>query len=155
KTEIGNVVAAQFPSMAHSTLWKGIEENKSNMLNQPWIRGPLLYTGLLVALWAASGGTAMTMSALDKAYDLEVSRSFLRHRFVAIVLTIAVSIMLLAVMCLLPIATIFKQWVIHQGLNPGNGALLLFDIARCVLSILLMTLILTVMYHNGPFIRQR
>src|SRR3954471_21336634 len=38
----------------------------------------LLSFGLLLTIWGASGGMAMTMSALDKAYDIEKSRSYIR-----------------------------------------------------------------------------
>jgi membrane protein len=154
KAEIGHMIALQFPSVANSTLWKDIEGNQNNLLNQPTIRGRLLYTGLLIALWAASSGTSMTMAALDRCYELDNGRSFIRHRLVAILLTIVVAIMLLAVMCLLPVATVFKHWVINQGVNPSNFALVLFDVVRWVLSVVLMMLILTLIYYNGPAIHQ-
>src|SRR4051812_19547185 len=55
--------------------------------------GGFLSFGLLLTMWAASGGMAMTMTALDKAYDIEKGRPYFKQRLVAIGLTIAVSIL--------------------------------------------------------------
>jgi membrane protein len=151
---IGNVVAVQFPSMAHGTLWQDLQENKNNILNRPWVRGPMLYLGLLVALWAASGGTSMTMASLDRCYELDRCRSFVRHRGVALLLTIVVAIMLLAVVFLLPVASVFRAWLVHQGLDRYDLTLFLFDLVRWVLSLVLMALVLTLTYYNGPAIKQ-
>jgi membrane protein len=153
RIDIKQMVADRFPRAVNSMLWKDIEENHNNLLNQPAIRGRILYFGLLVALWAASGGTAMTMTALDYCYELERGRSYFRHRLVAMLLTIVITILLLAVICLLPVATFFKGWVVSHGISPFHGALLVFDIARWLLSIVLMILILCVIYYNGPAIR--
>src|SRR5205823_685811 len=51
----------------------------------------LLSVGLLVTLWAASGGMHMTMAALDRAYDVPRSRPFYHQRPLAIVLTCVVA----------------------------------------------------------------
>ncbi len=153
RNDIKQLVADRFPNAVNSMLWKDIEENHNNLLNQPAIRGRVLYVGLLVALWAASGGTAMTMTALDYCYELERGRSYFQHRVVAMVLTIVVAILLLVVILLLPVATFFKQWVVSHGVVPFQGALLVFDLARWVLSVVLMILILCIIYHNGPAIR--
>src|SRR4051812_24350662 len=40
----------------------------------------LLSVGLLVTLWAASGGMAMTMAAMDRCYDVERMRPFYKQR---------------------------------------------------------------------------
>jgi membrane protein len=153
QADIKQMVADRFPNAVNSMLWKDIEDNHNNILNQPAIRGRILYLGLLVALWAASGGTAMTMTALDYCYELERGRSYVRHRLVAMLLTVIVAILLLAVIFLLPVATFFKQWVISHGVSPFSGAMLIFDAARWALSVVLMILILCVIYHNGPAIR--
>jgi membrane protein len=65
----------------------------------------LLSVGLLVTLWAASGGMNMTMAALDRAYDVPRSRPFYHQRPVAIVLTCVVAGLILAVIILVPVGT--------------------------------------------------
>src|SRR6185437_2259351 len=55
----------------------------------------ILSVGLLVTLWASSGGMAMTMAAMDRCYDVERIRPFYKQRPLAIVLTIAVAVLIL------------------------------------------------------------
>src|SRR5689334_22819157 len=64
------------------------------VLNEP--KTGLLSIGLLLALWGASGGMSMTMSALDRAYDVERARPYIKQRFTAICLTISVATLILA-----------------------------------------------------------
>ena len=151
QTEVWSVMADQLPSDASSMLSQGIGGHP--ILHQQAIRGPLLSIGLILALWAASGGTSMTMSALDRCYELDRGRSLYRHRIMAIVLTIVVAIMLLAVMCLLPVGTFLKAWVLAHGLSPGAWTMFAYDVSRWLLSLVLMVLVLTVVYYKGPAIR--
>ena len=81
------------------TVW----ENIRRVLEEP-PRG-LLSIGLLVTIWAASGGVNMTMTALDRCYEVERGRSFFRRRFVAIGITVVVAIMIIAVLMVIPTAT--------------------------------------------------
>ena len=56
--------------------------------------------GLLAALWAASNGMTAITDSLNAAYDLEESRPWWKQRLVAIVLTIAISVLILAALVL-------------------------------------------------------
>jgi membrane protein len=153
QTQVMAVMADQLPSAAGNIVRTAIDENGNNILHQRTLRGPTLYGALLVALWVASSGTSMTMSALDRCYEVEKGRSIYRQRIMAMLLTIFVAIMLLAVMCLLPVATMLKDWVVQQGDGPGRITLFIFDVARWLLSLVLMVLVLMVVYYNGPCIR--
>jgi membrane protein len=95
----------------------------------------------------------MTMSALDRSYELDKGRSIYRQRIVAVILTVFVALMLLTVMGLLPFASAVERWVIRKGLSPGTWELVLFNIARWLVSLVLMVLVLTVVYYKGPAIR--
>src|SRR5213592_429749 len=59
KEEISHFVH-QLPAQAADTIWKNVE----SVLDHP--KQGLLIVGLGIAVWAASGGMAMTMGALDK-----------------------------------------------------------------------------------------
>ena len=144
-----------FPKEGADALWPQVE---GQLLSPPpgskWLR----ITGLVVALWAASGGMAMTMTALDRCYELRAGRSYYVQRPFAILLTIVVATLLLLVTVLLPVGGIVKALVIRQnwqGLGEGSPALLAFDIARWVLALLFMISILTVLYHFGPAVKHR
>jgi membrane protein len=114
----------------------------------------LLSAGLLVALWVAGGGMAMTMSALDLCYEIKNGRGFFKRRLIAMILTIVVSILMLRVFFLMPVATALKAWLINTkyvGFELGMG----FDIARYGLAVCLMLAMLSFMYRFGPSKRQR
>ena len=71
----------------------------------------LLSAGLLVALYAASGGMAMTMSAMDRCYDVERIRPFYKQRPLAFLLTIIVATLVLSVIILIPIGTFVTTYL--------------------------------------------
>ena len=57
--------------------------------------------GLLATLWAASNGMGAITEALNAAYDVKESRPWWRQRLVAIALTIALSILVIAALLLM------------------------------------------------------
>jgi membrane protein len=151
---IVDLLSKYLASEAAHTVRVNIEGNVKNLLHQP--RGVVLYLGLLVALWAASGGMAATMSALDKCYDLDRGRPFYRQRPLAILMTIFVILLLLLVGCLLPVGSFVRQWVIDHGfVGPRNPMLIVFDVSRWMLSILFLFSVLGMIYYKGPSIRHR
>src|SRR5215210_3925030 len=59
------------PKPAADALWSNVETHLLNPTpGSVWLR----VGGLVLALWAASGGMAMTMNALDKCYELKEGR---------------------------------------------------------------------------------
>lgn len=117
-------------------------------------KGGLLSIGLVLALWGASGGMSMTMTAIDKAYEVKSERSFLMHRLVAIGLTIAVVVLILAVLVLLPIGgAVVRYFQEKSGL--GTVAVVAVNIFRYVLAFLLLTGSVSLIYYFGPNIKQR
>ena len=144
-----------FPTQAAETLWSNLEQH---LLNPPpgsiWLR----IVGIVIALWAASGGMAMTMNALDRCYELKETRAFHRHRLLAMVLTVTVASLVLMIVLLLPVGGVVKAWIISKdlpGFGKGSTWLTAFDVARYALTLPFMVLILTVLYHWGPNVRHR
>jgi len=140
------------PHEAADTIWNNIEGNLKNLLHQP--KGLVLYFGLLLALWAASGGMSATMSALDRCYELDRGRPFHKHRLLAIGLTILVLMLLLVVVCLLPVGTAARDVFVNYGWVPRHSPLLVvFDAARWLLALLFLLLALGIIYYKGPSVR--
>lgn len=118
-------------------------------------RGGLLSAGLLVALWAASGGMSQTMLALDKCYDVaKPDRPFYIHRPLAIVLTLVTATLMLLVLILLPIGGVIIAWAWNHFHLPDRLAILV-NVARWSLGVLLMMAALNVVYYFGTRVRQR
>jgi membrane protein len=129
-----------------------INDNVIYVLHEPH-RG-WLGASLVIALWVASGGMAMTMSALDQCYDLNVFRPWYKQRPLAMLLTISVAGLVLAVFVLLPVGTAVQLW--FTSWKPLSWVMEIgFTLARYALSTVLLLTILAVMYHFGPNIRQK
>src|SRR4051812_27400206 len=91
RTELKDLIY-QLPASAADPLWLNVE---GQVLQGPQGKGWLRYVGLVLALWSGSGGMAVTMSALARCYELREGRSYLRHRFVAVIMTFAIASMIL------------------------------------------------------------
>jgi membrane protein len=129
-----------------------IEDQVRDLLNQP--RSGLLSIGLLVTIWAASGGMSMTMQALDRCYDIKKGRPYLKHRLVAILLTIVGAMLVIVVMVLMPIASGIIGWLDTHGRILGP-VLLLLNLFRFGFAILLMLALLALVYQWGLSIRTK
>jgi len=132
-------------------------DNLKGFLSQP--KGNLLSLGLLVTIWAASGGMAMTMTALDAAYDSDRSRPFYKQRPLAILLTIVIASLLMCVVVLVPIGTIITaiaakygvKWLAYFGMQPDllPTILISWEVIRFTLALLLLLLALAILHRWG------
>ena len=118
--------------------------------------GGFLSFGLILTIWAASGGMAMTMTALDIAYDIdaEKGRPFIKKRLIAIAMTLVVASLVILVMVLLPVGTGVLKWLIKQGAIFG-WLVIVTNIARYLVALLLLFTVLAIIYHFGPSFKHR
>lgn len=117
-------------------------------------KGGLLSFSLLLALWGASGGISMTMSAIDKAYEVQSERSFIKHRLVAMGITICVVLMVLLVMVLLPIGGALVRRFEDQAIL-GTAAAVGVHVLRYALAVALLLASVSLIYYWGPNIKQK
>jgi membrane protein len=106
----------------------------------------LLTVGALGAIWAASGGVAALMDALNAAYGVEDTRPFWKRRGIAILVTIGAAV-LVTVASAIAVATP----AIADHLGPLGPALLW---ARVPVSALIVSLVLAVLYYVLPDVEQ-
>lgn len=144
--------AKQLPSESAETLNSWVQQTVVTVLTQK--QSGLMSFGLLLALWAASGGMSATMSALDRCYDIDTSRSFFKHRGLAILLTIVTAALMLVVVVLLPVGGAVIEWVWNNswsllGWQLPRRLKIVLDITRWTLGLFLLTLVLNVVYHFG------
>jgi membrane protein len=97
---------------------------------------------------------SMTMSALDRCYDVKQSRSYIHQRAVATALTVGVVLGVLVLVVLLPIGQAVGYWATSQGVIT-KPLYIAFDAARYFLSILFALAVTGVIYYFGPNIKQR
>ena len=127
------------PDPSAWTIWQNIE----GILERP--RTGLLSIGLLITIWAASGGVNMTMTALDRCYEIERGRGFFHRR--------------LMVMVLIPIGNLATHltvdyWNAHHWYLP-HWILWTWNIARYALAGVLMFMVVAIVYYYGISVKQR
>jgi membrane protein len=137
------------PPPAAAMVW----QNVYSVMHQP--HTGLLSVGILVTIWAASGGMNMTISALDRCYDVANPRPFYRQRPLAVGLTIVVATMILAVLILLPVGTAVTNFVRRRNIyGISEGMIVAWNIGRYSLALILMLGVLAILYYFGPSVKQ-
>lgn len=117
-------------------------------------KGGLLSFGLILALWGASGGMAMTMTALDKAYEVTTERSFIMQRLVALGLTLATIVLVLLVLVLIPVGGAITAYFASRGVL-AKPVEIGIDVARYAIAVGLLFAIVSLVYYFGPHIKQK
>ena len=119
----------------------------------------LATVSLLIALFTASGGMAMTMAGLDKCYDVHENRRrpLWRARPMAMLLTVLVALMILTAIILIPVGDAILRFAARQGIGGYQivGFLWLTTPFRYGLGMLLLFGVLALVYRLGPSVRTR
>jgi membrane protein len=147
-TEVSNVTYSSMDAKAADSVYMSVYEVVNNQ------KGGLLSIGLFLALWGASGGMTMTMTALDKAYYVHCSRGFLKQRAIAMGLTVASAVLILVVVLLLPVGTSIVEYLAKHGHLDFVGKVLV-NLVRYVIALGMMFLIVSMIYFFGPCIKAK
>ncbi|WP_437778641.1 YihY/virulence factor BrkB family protein [Sorangium sp. So ce1097] len=107
----------------------------------------LLTVGALGAVWAASGGVVALMDALNSAYGVEDSRSFIKRRGIALLVTLGA-----AVLVTIASAITVAAPAIAEHLGP-LGTLVLW--LRVPVSMLIVMAVLATLYYVLPDVEQK
>ncbi len=111
--------------------------------------GGLLTFGILGTLWSASNALSAFINVTNQAYGIEETRSFIKLKGTAIVLTLA---MLVAVIVAL-ILPIFGGTIIDMVksfFDLPEQTEIIFQVLRWVVSIAVMSIVLAFMYKFAP-----
>jgi membrane protein len=104
-----------------------------------------LVTSLLVALWSASSGTSSLMTAVNLAYDEPETRSFLKFRAMALLLTLGAIVFLVLTLALIAVVPVVLNFV-----PLGIAGLVLAQVLRWALLFVLIIVGLAVIYRVAP-----
>lgn len=132
-----------------------ILNNIGDVVNNP--RGGLLSLGLILTLFAASGGMNATMTALDMAFDIEQSRTYLWRRIVAMMLTVFMCLCLIVIVIVIPIGSLVTKLLLEYNdkLPPNirpwfnDTTLVLITVIRYIVGLTVMQILIGVIYHFG------
>jgi membrane protein len=117
-------------------------------------RGELLGVGLLIALWSASMGIGALITTINRAYNIHPRRSLAQQKGLAILLTLAVS----GIMLLSTVIILFGPRVSHaifQTLGLAGDSYNFWTRLRQPLVFALNLLTLSIFYYYGPEARQQ
>lgn len=116
-------------------------------------REELLGFGLLVALWSGSMGIGAVITTINRAYNIRPRRSLAEQKLLAIVLTVALS----GIMLLSTVIVLFGPHVTHaifQFLGMAGDSYNAWTHLRLAVVFVLNLLTLALLYYFGPEARQ-
>ncbi len=110
--------------------------------------------GLLLSLWTASSGTSVMIYMCDVAYGVRDSRSLLKVRGIAILLTLALSALVLSALTIFVLGGRIAEWV--GGLAGVSGPLLvLWKIAQWPAAVFFVSVAFALIYYFGPDVQEQ
>lgn len=115
--------------------------------------GSILSVGIVLTIWAASGGVAALMEAVNVAYNLPDQRSFVRKRLLAIGLMFAVGALAVLALALMVVGPGFGRWLAAKA-GLGGVFVALWPYLRWVLSIACAVLSIELIYVWAPAARR-
>jgi membrane protein len=115
--------------------------------------GPAIILGALGALWAASAGVGSAMKALNRAYDVEEDRGFIKRKLVALLLTLAFGGLILAAAILIGTGQ-FMAAEIGEALGWRSELITLWNWLTLPAAVILVMLAVSLLYWLGPNTRQ-
>jgi membrane protein len=101
--KLGTVIPSQATQLIEDSL-RRMNENKSGSL-------VMVIVGFILALWTTTGAMTSFMRAVNRAYDRDESRGFVRQRLVAVQMVIAMGVAFLLVFGLLVLGPVMSGWI--------------------------------------------
>ncbi len=111
--------------------------------------GSLLSLGIVATIWAASGGVAALIEAVNVAYSLPDKRSYARKRLLAIGLMFAVGALAVLALALMVVGPGFGRWLAEKA-ELGGVFVALWPYLRWTLAIACAVLSIELIYMWAP-----
>jgi membrane protein len=123
------------------------DETVVSIVTKP--NGGLLTIGILGTLWSASNGMNAFIHAMNVAFDVEETRSFIKARLLSIGLTVGLVFTFLVAL-LLPVFGNVILNTINESIPLPAETALLFKTLRWLIAISVMIAVLAVLYRLAP-----
>ena len=117
-------------------------------------RGHFLSVGIVGTIWAASGGFASMMEALNVAYDVEEKRPFWKTRPLAIGLTFLIGFLLIVALALMLVGPNFGGWLAGK-VGLGWVFTAIWPYLRWSIAVAFTVLAVELIYFLAPNVKQR
>ena len=139
-----------FGGMLPPTVTRVVSSSLHSVLTQK--HGGLLSLGILVALWSASTAVSVFATTLDNAYGVQEARPYWKLRLQAIVLTVALSVLVIATVGLSVFGTLIDRFVMQQLHIPLFHQI--WSLLRWPVAFVLAMFELMVLYRYSPNLTQ-
>ncbi|MDH0300445.1 MULTISPECIES: YihY/virulence factor BrkB family protein [unclassified Pseudomonas] len=117
-------------------------------------KGGLLSVGIVIALWTASAGVRLMMSAMNAAYDVPEGRPVWKRIPLSIIYTVGIAGMLLAAAALMVLGPQVMEWIAAQvGLQ--EAVVFVWTVLRWPAIIILMMVAVALIYYVMPDVKQK
>src|SRR6266567_6707772 len=110
--------------------------------------------GITLTLWFASGGMSSMISTLNAVYHAHESRSWFRIRVIALGLTIALSVLLLASLFIVLAGEHFIDWI-GVKLHWTAVSVIAWKALQWAAVVVFLTLSFSLIYYAGPNLERR
>ena len=117
-------------------------------------KGTFLSLGILGTLWAASGGFAAMIEALDIAYDVRDDRPFWKTRPLAVGLAFLTGALLLVALSVMVVGPRFGEWLAGK-VHLSKLFVLLWPFIHWTIAIGFTILAVEALYFLAPNVKQR
>jgi len=101
--KLGTVAPSQATQLVEDSL-RRMNENKSGSL-------VMVIIGFVLALWTTTGAMTAFMRALNRAYDRNETRGFVKQRFIAVQMVVAMAVAFILIFGLLVLGPVMSDWI--------------------------------------------
>ncbi|MCP6695588.1 YihY/virulence factor BrkB family protein [Pseudomonas donghuensis] len=116
-------------------------------------KGGLLSVGIVIALWTASAGVRLMMSAMNAAYDVVEGRPVWKRFALSVIYTVGIAGMLLAAAALMVLGPQVMEWIASQ-IGMQEFIVTLWTVLRWPAIIILMMVAVALIYYVMPDVKQ-
>jgi membrane protein len=110
--------------------------------------------GIVLAVWFASGGMSSMISGLNRVYEVNDSRSWIKVRAISIGLTVAIAVLIVsALVTVLAGGYIANSIGTHYGLH--ELTIIVERIAQNVIALVFVTLAFSLIYYFGADLQEQ
>jgi membrane protein len=136
------------PPAAYDLVTKTIEEVTRNA------SGGKLTFGLLFALWSSSGGMSTLISALNDAYHVRESRSWMKVHAIAVGLTVAISALVVSALFLVLVGGHLAPFI-GAKLHMGHAFVVVWKVIQFVAALAFIVFAFSLIYYFAPDVREQ
>jgi len=116
--------------------------------------GAKLTIGILLTLWFAAGGMSSMISGLNGVYEVRESRSLVRVRLIALALTVAISVLIIAALVAI-LTGYFVAGSLGSHLGLGTSAVIMWHIVQIALGLLFVIISFSLIYYYSPDLEEQ